>query len=91
MEYMVDTKDYLIHCRKLNPTAMVSIRDCSACEYHRGIMLVWPGIDGKEVDVEIGNVTLEPTASGKMPLYEIICGLPSRLRAQVFVDLHQVN
>ena len=91
MDYMVDTKDYIIHCRKLNPAAMVSIKNCAECEYHREISLVWPGIDGKEVEVGIENLTLEPTPSGKMPVYDVICGLPTRIRAQMLIELKVAN
>ena len=87
---IVDTQGFVTICPQFVPKLQITVEDCESCEYHKGIIEVWPGKDGEPVDVKAAEMTVETFVNlnnvdtGKNRQYDIICGLPTRSRAIMF-------
>lgn len=89
----VDTKAHLVTCPKCKPKLLIPAKSCSECEYHKGIYETWPGkIDGKdnmlgeEKEVRWNEMRLDKVRVDKNAVYNIICGLPTRLPVAMMAD-----
>jgi len=86
---MMDTQGFVNSCRRF-PNKLILTASCEKCEYHQGILEVWPGDKGQPVEVKAAEMTEEfalndqGIETGKNHQYDIVCGLPMRTRVSMF-------
>lgn len=90
-QYMVDTKAFMVLCKKMDPPMIITLVNCEGCPHHQGIREIYPGdvkkdeagniLERTEAMRKAADLSLEPLDDPlqKFPTLQVVCGLPTLL------------